>query len=1014
MPQVPYQIKQLFVVCILFIFGNSYGQFEKGMPSSSSLQDLIVRQWSTRDGLFTNKINDVVQSKDGFLWITTYHGIIRFDGNKFDIFNKSNTPSFQADTYYDILLRSDSVVLFLSRGSGIVQYSNGEFMPYEFNTSLPSSIGTAFLDSKQNLWITTFDNVIIEHNGKIEKLDHELISKGIVLEMTEDKDGNIYFATDGKGVVKYDGTNFTQFTVDDGLADNVIISITQGINGSIVTGSFKGISIIQNESIRTISYTNGARVNDIFVDDYANILLATDLGLYRINERENIYEKIVEGNRLPAREINSIDIDHENNIWLGMEKAGLIRLKEGKFSNLTENDGLSLNRINIVVQRSDSEYWVGSDNGDVDIVNSKDNLVHSFKSNNLIDNKGIRDFLFDSKGNIWIASYNGLLKITGKHEFNYTDQNGLSSSLVRRVIEDSSGNIWIGTRNGGVNKISPIGTVEKFDLSNGLLVNYILDLMEDENGTVYAATNRGGVAKIDPQGKITNYTDFGGGVDLVNFNLSRDSKGRIWVTNSNGLFYLNNDRFLQVRIRNFTESEAFFDLVDDNQGSFWLTTNAGLLEITEAQIEDYIDGEIHSVNSNLFDNNDGMVSRECTAATRSILSNNGTIWIPTIGGVTILNPSKVILNNHIPQVHITEFIVDEISQDINKPIVINPNHVRCKISYTSLSFRAPENVRFKYKLEGVDQDWVETNADQRDVQYTNLPYGEYTFRVLACNNDGIWNEKGDSVRFKVNPFIYETTWFYVISTLVTVIGFLSIARWREQKINRRNDELQKLNAELDSFVYSTSHDLRAPLASVLGLINIARLESAVNKKDSYLNMMEDSIKKLDNFIQDIIDYSRNSRTNIKYESFNVKSTIDEIILGLKFLDPNDEIKCDIEVNGDGKLYCDKQRVTIILNNIISNAFKYYDQNKEQSRIKIKMDLEDPLVIIILVEDNGIGIDQQDIDKVFGMFYRGTDKSKGSGIGLYIVQEAVIKLKGKITVDSKLGEGTIFDIRIPKR
>lgn len=991
-----------------------YGQSTKGIPIATSLDRLIVNQWSVRDGLVTNKINDIIQSMDGYLWITTYDGIIRFDGHKFDKYNKNNVEAIEVDTYYEMLQRSDSVLLFLSRGKGLVQYKNGQFQKYEHNDIIPGSVRTIFVDSKDRLWIGSFDYVYVEHEGQIVKLDNKWLNNGSVLEITEDSEGNIYFATDGNGVIQYNGEDYKQYTTEDGLADDIIISIAPGKNGRIVAGTFKGISVIQQDEVRSITFTAGARVNDIFVDDYNNILLGTDLGLYRVNERDSIYEKIIEGNKLPTREINSLEIDHENNIWLGMEKGGLIRLKEGKFENITENDGLTLNRTNIVVQRYANEYWAGSDNGDIDIIDWEENTIVGFKPKTAIDNKGIRDFLFDSNGNIWIASYSGLLKISGSNEMMYSEQTGLSSSLVRRVIEDSKGNIWVGTRSGGINKISQEGTIEVFDKSRGLLTNYILDLIEYDNGQIYAATNRGGVSLIDQQGNITNFTDFGGAVDLVNFNFSKDNKGRLWLTNSNGLFYLDQGKFKKIEINSNLHTEAIFDLVDDGQGSYWLTTNIGLVEISEAQVEKYISGAIKEVDFKHYDDRDGMTSRECTAATRSILASDGKVWIPTLSGVSIMDPSRIIINNRIPQVHITEFSVDEVQYNIDEPIVLAPDHIRCKIGFTALSYKAPDNILFKYKLEGVDQDWIQSGGEQREIQYTNIPYGNYTFKVIATNNDGIWNEKGASISFEVEPYIYETKWFYVISTIFIVVGFISISRWREQKINKRNIELKKLNAELDSFVYSTSHDLRAPLASVLGLINIARIDNNAKEKDNYMDLMEASIKKLDDFIQDIIDYSRNSRTEVKYEAFNIKNVIVETIEGLKYLDPEDQIKSKIEIIGDGIVSCDKQRLKIIFNNLISNVLKYYDHTKENPFMRIKVDLENNFEIKILVEDNGIGIEQNELDKVFGMFYRGTERSKGSGIGLYIVKETVDKLKGNIQVKSQLAEGSSFEIIIPKR
>jgi signal transduction histidine kinase len=217
-------------------------------------------------------------------------------------------------------------------------------------------------------------------------------------------------------------------------------------------------------------------------------------------------------------------------------------------------------------------------------------------------------------------------------------------------------------------------------------------------------------------------------------------------------------------------------------------------------------------------------------------------------------------------------------------------------------------------------------------------------------------------------------------------------------LQSQNAELKKINKELDSFVYSVSHNLRAPLMSVLGLLDLAKHENHNNKSDLdlYFSMMETSIHKLDETVKEILDYSRNARQNLSVERIDLKKMIDDHFDKMQFMPGSQSIE---------------RRLSVIMNNLISNAIKYHDPQKEQSFIRISVEVDEERATMIF-EDNGIGIEDRYLDKVFDMFFRGTEKNKGAGLGLYIVKEAIDKLTGKISIQSKVGQGTLFVIELP--
>jgi len=235
----------------------------------------------------------------------------------------------------------------------------------------------------------------------------------------------------------------------------------------------------------------------------------------------------------------------------------------------------------------------------------------------------------------------------------------------------------------------------------------------------------------------------------------------------------------------------------------------------------------------------------------------------------------------------------------------------------------------------------------------------------------------------------------------------------ERTLRRQNDELVKINKELDSFVYSVSHNLRAPLMSVLGLLNLARMDD--RRQDSilgkYFSMMEHSIHKLDDTLKEILDYSRNARSDVRIEKVVIRELIEDSFERLRYLEGSDQIEKHITVHDPVPLYSDPYRLAVILNNLVSNSIKYRDSRKEKPFINIEITVSETTVKIFF-EDNGIGISTELIGKIFDMFFRATERSEGAGLGLYIVKETIDKLNGSISAESKQGEGTIFRIEVP--
>lgn len=278
----------------------------------------------------------------------------------------------------------------------------------------------------------------------------------------------------------------------------------------------------------------------------------------------------------------------------------------------------------------------------------------------------------------------------------------------------------------------------------------------------------------------------------------------------------------------------------------------------------------------------------------------------------------------------------------------------------------------------------------------------FELQVIKKNNDIIW------VNINIRTIKNEEGYILYLEGILKDITKRKIA---EEKLKHQFEELQKSNFELDRFVYSVSHDLRAPLASILGLINVAQTEKPTASQNKYWEMVRSSINKLEGFIRDILDYFNNSRSEIKIEEIDFYKILDEVKESLSYLQEIERLNIEIDIHDRVPFYSDENRIKIILNNLFSNAIKYQDLNKESSYFKLKIEITEKQAVIN-VSDNGIGIEDTYLDKVFNMFYRASENSKGSGLGLYITNEIVDKLGGTIKIKSEAGKGTSFLIIIP--
>lgn len=1004
--------KYIFLLClILMTIGLLHAGAPKiGFDPKYPLNHMVMDQWNNEDGLISSNLTSVYQSKNGFIWVTSHNGLQRFDGVSFVSFTSNNTPFLNSNSFYRVFESGQDSLWFTTERSGLVGMANGKLFPYKNNDFIPKATITFYHSPKGEVWIGTKNSGLYRQStdGRVTKV--EGVPEVTINHINCDTAGNIWIATDGKGLYQITNKGISHYNYQSGLLSNVINHIEIDTNEHVYLSTIDGVNIWRNGSIDQIEVFRGLDVNQVEIDDYGTIWVAAENGLGRWNESDQVYELFTEEMGLPGRQVSGLTFDKEGSLWVSTKKAGLVRFKIGRIYTISLHDGLTSDKINIVAKKDDT-FYIGTDNGEI-------NLLQGGEFRELIcdegfQDAGIRDFLFDTRGNSWVVNYNGVLKESGSSKNIYNFKNGLPANEVRRIFQDSKERIWIGTRTAGLVHFKENNESIIYDKSNGLDANYILSVEEDLAGNILVGTNAGGLTVIDKEDNVRthHFTDDDSGILIFNTDVDQDN-GYLLCTNI-GLHYFKNDSFRYVPIGSEEDPKTFFDLIDDKRESYWLTSNLGILRIDKKELANHLTTHTPFVEYELYDDNEGMLNNECTGATRSYLDEeSGKVYVPTFEGVAVIDPSINLTNSLVPGVYVTDLIIDDQPADIQKEkLKMEPGAFRYTFHFTSLSLLSPAKVKFLYKLDGIDKDWI-GSVSYRSVEYTNLPYGDYTFKVKGSNNDGVWNENEASLAFQVLPYFYETVWFYLACVAALVAVLLLIYKWRIRDITGRNQALGKINSELDRFVYSASHDLRAPLSSTISLASIARMETSPEQKDEYITLMEGCMNKMDQFISDIIDFSRNKNQEVRPEEFDIGQLISEIFDNLKYLDRAESVKVEIDIIGSSQVYSDKLRVKMVLSNLIANGIIYSSPNRPNPFVKVQVEQTHSSINIKIV-DNGIGIPVAEKPKVFDMFYRANDQSKGSGLGLYIVKESIEKLSGTIRLTSEEDKGTNFHITIPK-
>ncbi len=807
---------RIVIICVLSLFFTTSSLC---LNPDKKLSLFIIDSYTTDNGLPQNSILDIVQSNDGYLWLGTFEGLARFDGVKFTTFNKSNSLFRKSDV---LALEKDEfgIIWIGTNGGGLYKHKNGILSFFSVADGLSSNyINDLYIDSTGVLWISTRSGITCYKNGKFKKMDLGKLSHSFFWGVCEDKNGVIWCASDTEGMVRISPNLITFYNDTNGLPTNHLGCI-RTIDGEVWVGlGDRGqILRISEKNWTLLGRNNGLDCDSIYTiyeDSDGSIWVGGNRnGIFRYSKKNNKFENLSVKHGLTNDSIKVFYEDREKNLWVGTYRGGLNRLRDGNIITYTHSHGLSKDEVRALFCDSSGVVWVGTVGGGLcSIVNGKISIISDKDG---LPDKRIWSIAELKDKSIIVGTYGRGAAIirNGKVVKIYNTKNGLKHNLIRAVFQDSKGNIWFGTNGAGVNILQPDGTFKYISKKNGLAGNYVYSFCEDKNGKVWVGTYEGGISVFDCN-KIENISIKDNLTSNCIWAIIEGSDGNMWIgTDNGGLVKLKDGIKTIYNEKAGLFSTSIFQLIDDKQGNLWIGGNKGPVKIPYNSFKKYDEGKSPSLILTSYGKSEGMPEKECNgpAFPAGCLGKDGKIYFPTTKGVVVIDPNHIFTNTLPPNVVIESVVVDGKPVKIkNNSVVLEPGPKNIEIHYTALSFIIPEKVMFKYKLD--DQKVFTDAKTRRTAFYTNLSYGNHLFKVIACNNDGIWNMQGASISIVVKPRYYETAYAKVLFALLGVLVAWLLVKYKiksleeEQRkleilVDEKTKELQNVNKELEQIAHT--------------------------------------------------------------------------------------------------------------------------------------------------------------------------------------------------------------------
>lgn len=694
--------------------------------------------WQTDQGLPQNSVNAILQTRDGYLWIATWDGVVKFDGVRFVLVE----PPAGADrrARRTVVLHEDpsGAVWAGTEGGGLVRWSGGVATRFTTREGLPDDrvVGVA-TGPEGDLWVSTASGLARLHSGTLRRVPLEDEAPGSLGYVWLTRSGRHFMAVRGT-LRELKGGRLQPSPVPEATD---VTAIVEDAEGRLYVGAGNGLFRWEAGTVTRFTEADGlaeTRARSLLVDRDGSLWIGSRLGLTRYSGGR--FEALRSGQGFFGDDVPCLHEDREGSLWIGTGSTGLNRLKDTACRTYGIPEGLTRDIALTAYEDLAGHLWVGTNCGGLHLF--EDGRFRQVLPG-LLPNGCIWSLTGEPDGTLWIGTWSGGLYGVGDGPVTHlTPQDGLPSDVVLALVPARAGGIWAGTTR-GLARVSG-GRVAETWTGAGADSAEIHALLEEPDGTLWIGTYRGGLLKWKDGAVRAVYTTREGlPVNDVRA-LHRDVSGTLWIgTFGGGLARLENGRFTRYGRHEGLLDDVISQILEDDDGNLWMSSNRGLFRVARSSLNDFAAGKSGAIQAFAYGTADGMRNRECNGGSQpaGCRRRDGTLWFPTIRGAVSIDPRLVRTSAQTPPVLIEDVIVDRQTLRPEGPHRIGPGRRVFEFHYAALSFTAPERVRFRYRMEGFDRDFIDADT-RRVAYYTNLPPGSYTFRVQALGDGGRWNEEG--------------------------------------------------------------------------------------------------------------------------------------------------------------------------------------------------------------------------------------------------------------------------------
>jgi signal transduction histidine kinase/ligand-binding sensor domain-containing protein len=989
--------------------------------------------WQTDNGLPQNTVHAIHQTQDGYLWLATDGGLVRFDGIDFTLFDRRSTPELRSNLVGALTETADGT-LWAATADGLLRRSQGSLHVLGAANGLPAGpIVSVIPAGSMSLWVLTPAGVAFgaaNHSAPmftpVHGLEAPLTGRDGSPIAAGAPDGSLWLATAHNVIQLRDGLVVTTMpasadllavaqdnslwltregalfhyqrgtlasvpfraptSAKGGLPDKVIRTLYAGASGTVYLATSSALGILPPSG--TFTWKTAAdgppasRILRLFEDRQGALWVSTEdtVARYAGGRFETLRA------RSGAAGIEAFYEDREGNLWLGTDAAGLLELREQRFTTLTTADGLPGDAIRTVLADRDG-VWAGTDGSG--LAHLHGSAWQTLTTQQGLASNTILSLAAEQDGSLAVGTPDGLDHLVNGHASPAPHSEALPDDFVRSLLYDPADNsLWIGTRRGLAHQTAR--GLALWSHGDGLGSDLVGALALDRShpGALWIGT-RGGLSHLR-DGHISTLTTRDGLSSDVITALYQDPSGALWIgTNGGGLNLLRNGHITSFPFAATGLPEVIHDIVEDSRGYLWLGAATGIYRVSRQQLESFASHTVTHLDVAAYGVADGMRINECSSGhPAAVRTTDGTLWFATLRGISVTNPEHQQENRLPPPVVIENVTIDDQPVPSIERITVAPSHTRLSLHYAGLSFVAPARVRYRYRLDGFDPEWIDAGA-RRVAYYTNIPPGHYTFRVLAANNDGVWNETGAALEVRVLPQTWQTWWFRTLLGLAVLLIGYQIYRMRVRNVELRFDAVLAERTRIAREIHDTLAQDIVGISVQLELVS-RLLGSSVDAARTQL----DTARRL---VKSSLAEARSSIWNLRSAAAGADDLPARVNRAVTQAAANGPSRLRFRVRGTYRAApaAVEDQLFRVSQEAVNNAVHHAGA----STIDVTLGY-DTQAVELSIDDDGRGFT-----------YDSASFAKGDHFGLQGMQERAAEIGGVLRIDTQPAKGTRISLRV---